>query len=170
MDDVLETLRALITITPARWTGLVQALPEALLSRPPAKGEWSAVECLQHLVDTEQVFQHRVQAFLGGRDFTAFNPDSDGTQPGAKTALALAETFARLRGESLQILAKLSPADLERKARHAELGMVTLNEMVHEWGAHDLNHIVQAERALMQPFIRGCGPWKGYFTDHDKGE
>jgi hypothetical protein len=27
-------------------------------------------------------------------------------------------------------------------------------------------HTVQAERALMQPFIQGCGPWQVYFTDH----
>jgi hypothetical protein len=27
-------------------------------------------------------------------------------------------------------------------------------------------HTVQAERAMMQPFIRGCGPWLKYFVDH----
>jgi hypothetical protein len=38
--------------------------------------------------------------------------------------------------------------------------------------AHDLNHTVQAERALMQPFIAGSGPWRtaGVFADHDLGE
>ena len=41
-----------------------------------------------------------------------------------------------------------------------------MGEMVHEWAAHDLNHTVQAERAIMQPFIRGCGPWQKYFSDH----
>jgi hypothetical protein len=121
---------------------------------------------LEHLVDTEKVFQFRVQAFLAGRDFPNFDPDTQGSTPDAQTPLALAEEFARLRRESLLLLEKLSPADLERRARHAELGMVSLSEMVHEWGAHDLNHTVQAERALMQPFLRGCGPWKKYFTDH----
>ena len=170
MDTVLESMRALITTTPERWIGMAQALPVELLALPAADREWSAVECLQHLVDTEKVFQFRVQAFLTGRDFPAFNPDSDGSKPGAQTPLALAEEFARLRGESLLMLEKLSPADLERKARHAELGMVTLNEMVHEWAAHDLNHTVQAERALMQPFIQGSGPWKKYFADHRMGD
>ena len=170
MDTVLESMRALITTTPERWIGMAQALPVELLALPAADREWSALECLQHLVDTEKVFQFRVQAFLTGRDFPAFNPDSDGSKPGAQTPLALAEEFARLRGESLLMLEKLSPADLERKARHAELGMVTLNEMVHEWAAHDLNHTVQAERALMQPFIQGSGPWKKYFADHRMGD
>jgi hypothetical protein len=49
------------------------------------------------------------------------------------------------------------------------LGTVTLAEFLHEWAAHDLNHTLQAERALMQPFIAGCGPWRGYFADHDLG-
>lgn len=39
-------------------------------------------------------------------------------------------------------------------------------EMVNEWAGHDLNHTVQAERAIMQPFVRGCGPWQKYFSDH----
>jgi hypothetical protein len=44
--------------------------------------------------------------------------------------------------------------------------MVSLNEMLHEWAAHDLNHTIQAERALMQPFIQESGPWQPYFADH----
>jgi hypothetical protein len=39
--------------------------------------------------------------------------------------------------------------------------------MLHQWVGHDLGHIVQAERALMQPFIAGSGPWRGFFEDDD---
>ena len=56
---------------------------------------------------------------------------------------------------------------LERTAVHADLGQVTLDEMLHEWVGHDLGHTVQAERALMQPFIAGSGPWRSFFEDHD---
>jgi hypothetical protein len=167
MDTTLDLIRALISATPGRWIDLTRALPVELLARPAAEGEWSAVDCLQHLVDSEQVFQFRVQAFLAGRDsFPNFDPDSEGSRLGEMSPLALAEQFARMRVESLRMLEQLSPADLERAARHAELGMVTLNEMVHNWAGHDLNHTVQAERALMQPFIRGCGPWQKFYTDH----
>jgi hypothetical protein len=38
--------------------------------------------------------------------------------------------------------------------------------MLNEWAAHDLMHTVQAERAIMQPFIAGSGAWKVYFSDH----
>jgi hypothetical protein len=28
-------------------------------------------------------------------------------------------------------------------------------------------HVVQAERAVMQPFIASTGPWRASFADHD---
>jgi hypothetical protein len=170
MHTNLELMCALMTTTPERWIGLTKSLPVELLVQPAADREWSALECLQHLLDSEKVFQFRLQAFLDGRDFPDFNQDTDGSKPGVQTPLALAEQFARMRRQSLLMLEKLSPADLDRKAHHAALGMVTLNEMVHNWAAHDLNHTVQAERALMQPLIRGCGPWKKYFADHLIGD
>jgi hypothetical protein len=38
---------------------------------------------------------------------------------------------------------------------------------LHEWVAHDLMHLVQAERALLQPFIQGSGPWRPFFADYE---
>jgi len=64
------------------------------------------------------------------------------------------------------VLKKITVVDLSRQARHQELGIVTMHELLHEWAGHDLMHTVQAERALMQPFIQGCGPWQSYFSDH----
>ena len=91
----------------------------------------------------------------------------DGATPDAsQSPAALAAEFAQLRAESLRALAEVTTADLARTARHSELGLVTMGEMLHEWAGHDLMHTVQAERALMQPFIRGCGPWQAYFKDH----
>jgi hypothetical protein len=167
MNDVLMYAGDVLSGNPARWASLAQTVPADLLSQPPAPGEWSALECLQHLIDAEPVFQFRVDAFLAGRDFPAFDPDSQGTKPEAgRTPADLAAEYARLRAVSLDALARLTPGDLDRQAIHQELGRVTLSEMVHEWAAHDLMHTVQAEQALMQPFIRACGPWLKYFKDH----
>ena len=168
MDEILPLVQAVLATTPDRWITMAQSIPAPLLHRLPAAGEWSALECLQHLLDAEQsVFPVRVICFLEGRDFPAFDPDSEGTKvEGTADALALANEFGRLRQQSLALLAKLTPADLPRTARHQELGPVTLEQLLHEWAAHDLMHTVQAERALMQPFIEGCGPWRPYFADH----
>jgi hypothetical protein len=169
--ELLTWVRAVLATTPERWLNLTAALPAELLERPPSAGEWSAVGCLHHLVDTERlVFPARVQYLLAGRDFPAFNPDSEGSQAQSdQSPLALAQTFVELRSQSLRQLDQLTAADLDRRARHAELGPVTLREMLHEWAGHDLMHTVQAEQALLQPFIAGCGPWQRYFSDHWAG-
>jgi hypothetical protein len=165
--QMLEWVFSVLKTTPARWLSLAETLPDELAKQQPLPGEWSAVECLLHLVDAEKgVFPVRVEAFLEGKDFAAFNPDAQGSKPGEKTLVELANEFARFRESNLKRLGKLQPQDLDRRARHQELGMVSLNEMLHEWAAHDLLHTVQAERAVMQPFVRCCGPWEKYFVDH----
>jgi hypothetical protein len=123
---------------------------------------------LQHLVDTERwVFPVRVKAFLADQDLQAFDPDRQGTKfDPQRPASELAAEFAQLRTASLTTFASITQPALSRRARHSELGEVTLSELIHEWAAHDLMHTVQAERALMQPFIQGCGPWQSYFADH----
>jgi hypothetical protein len=168
MESILTWARDVLTTTAIRWASLTGTLSLDLLSRSPAPKEWSELECLQHLVDTERwVFPVRLRAFLAGQDFPAFDPDTQGSKRNTQGApVELAELFSQLRKTSLVELAAITAADLERSARHAELGIVTLGEMVHEWAGHDLMHTVQAERALMQPFIQGCGPWQPYFVDH----
>ena len=168
MSKELAWVRAVLEITPLRWTNFVENLPKELLEYEPAPGEWSATGCLQHLVDTERfVFPTRVGCFLRGEDFPAFNPDTEGAAGKHPVDLdGLLQEFLGLRIDSLATLENVRLADLDRTVRHAELGLVSLSEMLHEWAAHDLIHTVQAEKAIMQPLISGCGAWKVYFTDH----
>jgi hypothetical protein len=168
MDDLLSAASSVLATTSPRWDHLARNVPADLFARPPAPGQWSPLDCLQHLVDTERwVFPVRVRALLAGQGFAAFDPDSQGTLATPRHSPAeLATVFAALRADSLALLATVTPADLPRRAVHQELGPVTLSELIHEWAGHDLMHTVQAERALMQPFIQGCGPWQSYFRDH----
>ncbi len=168
MDELLDQVRAVLSTTADHWLNLTAKLPEDLLRRAPAPGEWSAHECLSHLLDTESpIFPARVRSLLAGEDFEAFDPDTQGSNYGSQTTAQLAETFARCRAENLALLEQVSASDLDRTARHSELGTVTLGQLLYEWAAHDLMHTVQAERALMQPFIHGTGPWRPYFQHHD---
>ena len=168
MNDLLTTVQAILAMTPEKWTRLCQALPTDLLQRPAAPGQWSALECLHHLTAAEAVFAFRLNCFLeGNSEFPGYNPESaeERIDPAA-TATSLSAEFNRRRSASLQALAKATEAHLGRRAHHAELGPVTLGELLHEWAAHDLNHTIQAERALMQPLILGSGPWQPFFADH----
>ena len=169
MDHLLLQARAILSATPSRWQTMVSTIPENLLTLAPAPGEWSALQCLQHLLDTDQkVFPIRIRAFMAGQNFPGFNPDTDGQKPGSRIEpSALSASFTSVRNTNLKLLAGIKTSDLTRTAVHAELGKVTLAEMLNELIGHDLMHTVQAERAIMQPFIVGSGPWRPYFLDHD---
>jgi hypothetical protein len=168
VSDLIALTLSVLQTSVDRWAAIARVDP-ALLARQPAPGEWSAIQALQHAVDTEAaVFRARVLAILDGRDFEGFDPDTQGRVDRiTATAPELAAELAEMRRDSLATLETVTPSDLGRTAVHAELGVVTMAELLNEWAAHDTMHIVQAERALMQPFIRGSGPWRGYFEDHD---
>ncbi len=167
MPPLLTDLTAILRSTPLRWTNLTEHTPESLLRRQPAPGEWSALECLQHLIDMDRtVFPDRVRALLAEQDFPAFFPDDEGSALSDVSPAEMATTFAQVRENNLQLLTTVDAAALDHSATHAELGPVTLRNLLNEWGGHDLMHLVQAERAMMQPFIDGSGPWMVYFEDH----
>jgi hypothetical protein len=167
-NELLPWARAVLTTTPARWLTLAGSLPDELLQRAPAAGEWSAAACLHHLVETERlVFPPRVHYVLAGQDFPPFSPHEENPQAQQEQSpLELAHQFAQLRQKAMSQLEQVTAGDLGRQARHPDFGPVTLSQLLHTWAAHDLMHTVQAERALMQPFMAGCGPWQRYFADH----
>jgi hypothetical protein len=169
VDDLVARVREILSTTPERWLALTTSIDPARVAARPAPGEWSAAECLQHILDTELgAFSVRLAAFMAGRDLAAFDPDDAGFRPEpGSDQVGLANSFAQARARSLTALERLVEADLDRTANHAEYGIVTMREMLNEWAAHDLMHTVQAERALMQPFVVGSGKWRHYFADHD---
>jgi len=167
MTDVLDMVKAVLATTAPRWLNMTKTLPVDLMNRQPAAGEWSATECLIHLLDTEHIFPVRVQAILAEQAIPAFDPDTQGTKNTASSPEQLANEFASLRQASFAVLERVTPQDFNRTAEHSELGTVTLGQLIHEWAAHDLNHTTQAEKAIMQPFIHGSGPWRSSFQDHE---
>ncbi len=168
MNTLLEDVQAVLSTTPERGPRLVSTLPIDLLTRSPVAGEWSALNCFQHLLDEERlVFPVRYRAFLAGQDFDDFDPNHQHAGPDSQTPEQLAAAFTRSRKVSLVLLKHVKDDDLGRTAQHPTLGTVTLAEMLHTWAAHDLMHTVQAERALMQPFMLGCGGFRLFFRDHE---
>ena len=152
MPDLIERTIAVLRINGERWQALASGIDRDLLARRPEPGEWSALECLGHTNDTEEaIFTWRIRGFLTGVELLPnYDPDVQGTSI-----------------TDVELVGTLSEADLNRRSRHSELGPVTLREFLNEFWAHDTMHLVQAERALMQPFIPASGPWRHYFADHD---
>jgi hypothetical protein len=171
VDNSLDTARRVVSTTAARWQNLIDSLPEEVLVRQPAPGEWSALECLQHLLTVERlVVPVRVRHILEGRpELIPYDPDAP-REPLAeleKPPRELLAAFSAERRGNEALLAGLTPAALKRTSYHPEFGRVTLGMLVNLWAAHDLQHTVQAEKALMQAFIPSTGPWRFEFADED---
>jgi hypothetical protein len=168
MTDLLDAATRLLSTTPGRWQSLVETAPDDLLHRPPAPGEWSAAQCLDHLLVAERfVFGARLRAILDGRDIPAFDPDAPRDREAERTPRDVAEALTAERDANLLVLRGLTPADLDRSGRHPQYGMIALRVVLNTWAAHDLQHTVQAEEAMMQAFIPDTGPFRFRFADHE---
>jgi uncharacterized damage-inducible protein DinB len=168
-DNGLDAARRVVSTTAARWRNLIDTLPEELLQRRPAPGEWSALKCLEHLLTVERlVIPVRVRHILEGRpELIPYDPDAPRQALAERTPRELVTAFAAERQPNEALLAKLAAADLERSSHHPEYGTITLGGLISLWAAHDLQHTVQAEKALMQAFIPHTGAWRWEFVDED---
>ncbi|HEY7199280.1 MAG TPA: DinB family protein [Candidatus Dormibacteraeota bacterium] len=170
MDNVLDAARRVVSTTAARWRALVDTVPAELLERAPAPGEWSAADCLRHLLATERrVMPVRIRQALAGEPMRAFDPQAPEPAAPEGTPGELADAFVALRRESDAMLARVTPDDLDRTADHPEYGPISLRTLLNVWAAHDLQHTVQAEEALMQAFLPDTGPFRFRFADHEVG-
>ena len=124
MDNILSWVKAVLAVTPETWRRLTRKLPPELLTAAPAPGQWSALECLQHLIDTERVFHFRLGCVLEGKDFPAFNPDTQGKTPDRSRQARGARRRVRTAcgPKALQALSRHPGDRAGRSARHQELG------------------------------------------------
>jgi hypothetical protein len=81
-----------------------------------------------------------------------------------RTVGELLDEFAQARRRSLDELQALDlqPADLRRTGRHPEFGVVTLEQHLATWVAHDLTHVTQVARVMAKRYAAAVGPWRAY--------
>ena len=118
----------------------------------PEPGEWSANECVGHLIEAERRgFAGRIRHILS---VSADRPPVhlDGWDPPAvaearrddlRSGSELAVEFEGLRADSLELLRGLRASDLERAGVHPEVGLLRVDELLGEWVHHDRNHVRQ---------------------------
>jgi DinB family protein len=118
----------------------------------PSPGEWSANECVGHLIEAERRgFAGRIRIILASAD-PGRGPDLEGWDPPAVAAARrdderdgrqLAAAFAAMRAESVELVRSLRPDDLARSGRHPDVGELRVGELLGEWVHHDRNHVRQ---------------------------
>lgn len=150
-DDLL----ALLAAAPARLAAAAAGVAPDLLRRPPAEGEWSAVEVLAHLRACADVWGGCVATLLAADEPTirAVNPRTyvERTDyPSLDFATSLA-AFTAQRDDLLRTLTALADADWTRAATVTGAGRPLRRTVLSyvEWLAtHERTHVKQVERAV----------------------
>ncbi len=137
--------------TAQRVREIVRAAGDRLRVRPESR-EWSVIECVGHLVDSELVASARIRWILAEDepDIVGYDQDRwvDGLHHRDDDPDDLISMFEALRDANLRLWAARAPADRERIGRHRERGPESYGLMVQLAAGHDRFHIAQAERAL----------------------
>lgn len=118
----------------------------------PEPGEWSANECVGHLIEAERRgFAGRIRRILAA-DRPDIPADLEGWDPPAvaesrrdhlSSGAELAAEFAALRADGVALVLSLGPAEMDRVGIHPDVGPLRVDELLGEWVHHDRNHIRQ---------------------------
>src|SRR5688500_13133425 len=164
MDEAV----AILERTPATLDALLRGLPERWITTNEGGETWSPFDVIGHLIHGERTdWLPRARIILDHgetRAFDTFDRFAQFEDSQGKTIDALLDEFAALRRERLAELAslQLTGADLDRRGRHPELGVVTLRQLLATWVAHDLDHVMQVARVLARQYSEDVGPWQAY--------
>jgi DinB family protein len=154
-----DVLRALLADLPASWTDAAEG-----------PGTWSPFDVVGHLIHGERTdWVPRVEHIMRHGDLVPFPPFDREAMFAASSGHTLGElldTFEQSRSNSLARLRALdlTDADLDRRGRHPEFGIVTMRQHLSTWVAHDLGHLSQIVRVMARQYSEAVGPWRAYLS------
>ena len=130
-----------------------QGLDDARLRFKPDANVFSVLESVCHLRDIEvEGYAQRLELLL--EEDCPVLPDLDGAALARarrynQQAFAPAlQAFTAARDANLQALRRLAPVDLERRGEYENLGVVTLDQLLDMWVAHDREHLQELDQLL----------------------
>jgi hypothetical protein len=131
--------------------GLVEEAGELLRVRPEP-GEWSVLECVGHIVDSELVAGARERWIIAEDAPEIVGYDQalwvDRLEHNADDPALLVATFAALRAANLDLWTRRPVTDRARFGRHTERGPESYDLTFRLAAGHDRVHLAQARRAL----------------------
>src|SRR6185503_20337631 len=165
---VLGEAVAILSRTPRTLDALLRGLPDGWIAANEGGDTWSPFDVVGHLIHGERTnWMPRARIILDDGESRAFDKldrSAQFSESKGKTLADLLDEFAMERRRNLNQLGamQLTDADLDRRGRHPELGVVTLRQLLATWVAHDLDHIVQIARVLGRQYSDEVGPWRAY--------
>jgi DinB superfamily len=170
MEFRFDAALPLLRRTPGVLRALLLELPVGWTDATEGPGTWSPFDVVGHLIHGERTdWVPRVEHMLRHGDTVPFPVFDREAMFSASKGLSLGDlldTFDRLRAESLDRLRVLglTDADLTRRGRHPEFGVVTMGQHLSTWVAHDLGHVSQIVRVMARQYSEAVGPWKAYLS------
>lgn len=170
MKFQIEQAVEILSQTPATVRSLLGNLSEDWVGAGENAESWSPFDVVGHLIHGEETdWIRRAEIILAQGENTGFEPFDRFAQfesSQGKTLLELLDTFAELRGRSLEKLnaMNLAPEHLRLRGVHPELGEVTLEQLLSTWVVHDLTHIRQIVTVLAKKYEKNVGPWREYLS------
>jgi hypothetical protein len=165
---VLADAIDILARTPRVLDTLLRGVPDDWITANEGADTWSPFDVVGHLIHGERTdWVPRARMILERGDsqpFEKFDRFAQFEASRQRTLASLLDEFAALRQDNLRALEglRVTDADLERRGRHPELGVVTLRQLLATWVAHDLDHIVQISRVLARQYSDEVGPWRAY--------
>lgn len=147
-EELLKALRA----NPVTLRALVAGLDETAIRQRPAAGEWSIVEVVAHLGDTEERTLQRVRRMLGEDNPTlpAFDQAALAVERRyhEMEAVAALQRFLDLRAEHVRLLESLDDAGWRRPGIHEEQGPMSVQLYESHIAGEDADHLAQIARMV----------------------
>ncbi len=167
LASAIQPAASLLEKTPIVLETLLGDLPPDLLQWKPAADRWSISEVLAHLADIEKMYSERVCLIIAEDSPALQKYEQPGpSDAGAYSRGSAAEHLARFAAARRAAVALLKGAPASagaRTAKHSELGVITLSQMLNEWASHDLGHLRQiAELYRARAFHPHSGPFQKY--------
>jgi tRNA-binding EMAP/Myf-like protein len=145
---------AVLSSTPARIGSLIAGLSARDLAWTTSPSRWSIAQIVTHLADAEIVGAYRFRLILAapGTPIQAYDQNDwarelDYAGADATASLAL---FTALRTAQVRLLRRLDDAQLDRFGMHAERGKESIRHLLGLYAGHDLNHLAQIERLIVE--------------------
>jgi hypothetical protein len=166
----VEECLAVLTRTPGTLDSMLRGLPEAWTEATEGPGTWSPYVVIGHLIHGEIAdWIPRLKIILEhgpARAFEPFDREAQFRESAGKNLEMLLDEFGRLRRENVAQLRalELKPEQLDLEGMHPALGMVTVQQLLATWTAHDLGHILQVSRVMAKRYKERVGPWAAYLS------
>lgn len=159
LSQTPETVRSLLGNLSDEWTK----------SNGDAEN-WTPFDIVGHYIHGEETdWIPRAEIILAQGEnptFNAFDRFAQFEKSKGKTLGELLEIFADLRRKNIEKLRRmnLTPEKLNLKAKHPELGEVSLEQLLATWVVHDLTHIRQIVTFMAQNYSENVGVWREYLS------